>query len=138
MAQDNNQNNDLSFLDKKDANALSFKDVVYTILHNIHWLIICAAIGGVVAWYIGDRTDRVYESHGKIKIYETPQNTMVSQLEQIMSLRDRAMTKALNDEIIILKSETSILEVVQLLNLNTTYLYETKIVKRKKDLYQDV
>ena len=30
------QENDLSFLEKKDANALSGKDIFFTILRNIH------------------------------------------------------------------------------------------------------
>ncbi|MBO7459532.1 MAG: hypothetical protein J6T53_01310, partial [Bacteroidales bacterium] len=136
MSQDN-QNTDLSFLEKKDANALSLKDVVVTILRNIHWFILCAAIGANVAWYISDKADRIYESHAKIKIYETQQSTVMSQLDQIASFRSRAVSNSMNDEIIIIKSETSMLEVVKHLNLSTYYEYETKLIKRKKDLYKD-
>ena len=98
MAQDN-QNTDLSFLEKKDANALTVKDVVMTILRNIHWLIICAALGASHAWYVSDKADRIYESHAKIKIYETAQNNMMSQLEQIATLRNRTVASSLNEEI---------------------------------------
>ena len=50
-----NSENDLSFLEKKDANALSGKDIFYTILRNIHWLIICGLIGGAIAYFLSDR-----------------------------------------------------------------------------------
>ena len=44
----NNQDQDLSVLEKKDANALTGKDIFFTILRNLHWLILCAAIGAVI------------------------------------------------------------------------------------------
>ena len=136
MSQDN-QNTDLSFLEKKDANALTVKDIVITILRNLHWLVLCGVIGGFIGWYKGDQLDRIYESHAKIKIYETAQNSMMSQLEQMATLRNRSAAKSLNDEMIIIKSETAMAEVVQNLNLTTFYNYETKIIKRKRELYKD-
>ena len=132
-----NQNNDLSFLEKRDPNALSFKDVLFTILRNIHWLILCGAIGGAVGWYYADHADRIYESHAKIKVYEMTESTVTSQLESIVNVRYGTASRRLNDEIIILNSESAMLEVVKRLNLNTYYLYKTKIVKRRKDLYKD-
>ena len=43
-----NQDTDLSFLEKKDANSLSGKDIFYTIVRNLHWLILCAIIGAAI------------------------------------------------------------------------------------------
>ena len=77
MAQQDNQNIDVSFLEKKDANALTVKDVVMTIIRNIHWLVLCGFLGASHAWYVSDKADRIYESHAKIKIYETIQNNMM-------------------------------------------------------------
>ena len=47
----NPQDSDLSFLEKKDANALSGKDIVITIVRNLHWILLCAVIGAAIAWY---------------------------------------------------------------------------------------
>ena len=136
MAQDTSQN-DLSFIEKKDANSLTFKDIFFTVLRNLHWLLIFAAIGGVAGWYYADRSNRIYESHAKIKIYETTENTMTAQLERVVQRRNRAASKFLNDEITILTSETAMLETARRLNLNTSYFCETRIVKRMKDLYKN-
>ena len=74
----NTQTTDLSFLGKKDANAFSFKDFLFTVLRNLHWFILCAVIGGVVAWWHSDRADRIYESHSKIKVYAVTRDPMAS------------------------------------------------------------
>ena len=82
----NSQENDLSFLEKKDANALSGKDIFYTIIRNLHWLLLFGAIGAAIAFYKSDRADRVYESHAKIMIKSITRNRLdngASMLENI-------------------------------------------------------
>ena len=135
----NTQDQDLNFLEKKDANALTGKDIFFTILRNLHWLILCAAIGAVIAYYRADRADRIYESHAKIIITSITRNfdNGRSMLENITNRRIATTTAAVNDEIIVLKSETPMLEVVNRLNIPTTYKTQTKLVKRVKDLYKD-
>ena len=70
---ENPQESDLSFLEKKDANALSGKDLYYTILRNIHWFILFALLGAAIAWFRSDKADRIYESHAKIIITSVTQ-----------------------------------------------------------------
>ena len=53
----NSQDNDLAFLNKKDANSLSGKDIFFTILRNLHWLVLCALVCGGIAYFRSDRTD---------------------------------------------------------------------------------
>ena len=135
-----NQDTDLTFLEKKDANALSAKDILYTIMRHLHWIILGAIIGGVVAYFRSDRADRIYESHARIKINSITRNRFdngASMLENITNRRVAISMNALNDEIIVLQSETPMLEVVKRLNLGTTYKYKTKLIKRVKDLYKD-
>ena len=136
----NNSENDLSFLEKKDANALSGKDIFFTILRNLHWLILCAAIGGAIAWFLSDRADRIYESHAKIIINSVTRNRLTNGMtmwENITNRRIPTTLSAINDEIIILKSEAPMLEVANRLNLGMDYKYQTKVVKRMKDLYKE-
>ena len=135
-----NDDTDLSFLEKKDANALTGKDIFFTILRNLHWLILCAAIGAAIAYYISDRADRIYESHAKILVTSITRNRFdngQSMLENITNRRVATTMDAINDEIIVLKSETPMLEVAKRLDLGTTYMCQTKLVKRVKDLYED-
>ena len=54
----NQDNNDLSFLEKKDANSLSGKDILYTILRNLHWLLLSAALCAAIAYYRSERGGR--------------------------------------------------------------------------------
>ena len=136
----NPQETDLSFLEKKNANSLSAKDIVITIIRNIHWILLCALIGGLVAYFISDRMDRIYESHARIKINSVTRNRLdngASMLENITNRRVAISMNAINDEIIILSSETPMLEVAKRLNLGMQYQYQTKLVKRVKDLYKE-
>ena len=138
--QDTTHQNDLSFIEKKDANSLSGKDIFFTILRNLHWLILCAAVCGAIAYYRSDRSDRIYESHAKIRLNSVTRNRLESgstTLENITNRRVAITMNAINDEIIVLRSETPMLEVAKRLNLGTSYFYQTKLVKRVKDLYKE-
>jgi uncharacterized protein involved in exopolysaccharide biosynthesis len=109
-------------------------------MRHLHWIILGAVIGGVIAYYRSDRADRVYESHARIKINSITRNRFdngASMLENITNRRVAISMNALNDEIIVLQSETPMLEVAKRLNLGTTYKYKTKLIKRVKDLYKD-
>ena len=102
----NKQDNDFSFLDKKDANSLSGKDIFFTIVRNIHWLLLCAAVGCAIAYYQSDRQDRIYESHAKIRLNSVTRSRLESgttTLENITSRRVAITMNAINDEIIVLE-----------------------------------
>ena len=116
MTNTNQENGDLSFLEKKDANTLTGKDIFFTILRNLHWLILCALIGGAIAYYQSDKTDRIYESHAKIRLNSVTRNRLENgstMLENITNRRVAITMNAINDEIIVLRSETPMLEVVK-------------------------
>ena len=134
------QDTDLSFLEKKDANTLSGKDIFFTVLRNLHWLILCAVAGGALAYYLSDRTDRIFESHAKIRLNSVTRNRLengTSMLETITNRRVAITLNAINDEIVVLRSETPMLEVAKRLDLGTSYFYQTKLVKRLRDLYKE-
>ena len=138
MSTINRDNTDLSFLEKKDANSLSGKDIFFTILRNLHWLILCALVCALFAYYRSDRVDRIYESHAKIRLNSVTRNRLengASMLENITDRRIAITMNAINDEIIVLRSETPMLEVAKRLDLGTSYYCQTKLVKRVKDLY---
>ena len=138
MAYNNPESSELSFLEKKDANSLSGKDIFFTIVRNLHWLILCALVCGAVAYYRSDRMDRIYESHAKIRLNSVTRNRLEngnSMLENITNRRVAITMNAINDEIIVLRSETPMLEVARRLDLGTSYTYQTKLVKRLRDLY---
>ena len=58
----------LSFLDEKQSVSFRIKDLVFLLLRNIHWLLIFAFVGGLVANFMARRQDKVYESQAKILI----------------------------------------------------------------------
>ena len=51
----NNENfrpNDMNaFFDESANSGFKFKDLVFLILHNLPWFLICASIGGLIAFY---------------------------------------------------------------------------------------
>ena len=134
----NSQDNDFSFLEKKDANSLSGKDIFFTVLRNLHWLLLCALACAAIAYYRSDRQDRIYESHAKVRLTSVTRSRLesgISTLESITNRRVAITMNAINDEIIVLRSETPMLEVAKRLDLGTSYSYQTKLVKRQRDLY---
>ena len=137
MKQDNNSG--YAFLDRKDTSRLSFKDILVTVVLNLHWIIIFAVIGGALAWWVSSRSECVYESHARIKIHSVTRNVSDDGLdrENISVKRSNGEWNTLGDEILIIKSETSMLEVARRLNLGMTYHCRTKMVKQPKDLYGD-
>ena len=140
MSVNNLNNDDLSFLEKKDANALSGKDIVITIVRNLHWILLCGVIGAAIAWFRSDRADRIYESHAKILINSITRNRLdngMSMLENITNRRIATTMNAINDEIIVLGAEAPMIEVAKRLNLGMDYRYKTKLVKRVKTLYKE-
>jgi hypothetical protein len=114
MVSNTNQENDLSFLEKKDANTLSGKDIFFTVVRNLHWLLLCALICGGIAYYRSDRQDRIYESHAKVRLTSVTRSRLesgISTLENITNRRVAITMNAINDEIIVLRSGNPMLEV---------------------------
>lgn len=129
-----------SFMENKDPYRITVKDVLVTVLLKLHWFVLCAAIGGALAWWKCDCTERFFESHARIKIHSVTRNVADDGLshENVSVRRSTGNWNTLNDEILILESETAMLEVARRLNLGTTYQYRTKVAKRPRDLYGDV
>lgn len=73
MANDNlNMNqkpNDMNaFFDENANSGFKFKDLVFLILHNLPWFVICAAIGGIIAFYNVRGKERIYDSSASMLI----------------------------------------------------------------------
>ena len=58
----------LSFLDDKQSISFHIKDIVFLLLRNIHWLLIFAALGGLIANLYARQLDKSYQSNAKILI----------------------------------------------------------------------
>ena len=56
---------DLQFLED-DKRKIHVKDILSLILHNLHWLILCAAIGGIIATFYVRKQDRIYSSNATV------------------------------------------------------------------------
>ncbi len=69
---DNDKNNkpanEAAFFDEDTNSGFKFKDVVYLILRNLHWFLICALIGGLYAYYKVRNEDRIYASSATVMI----------------------------------------------------------------------
>ena len=132
------QNTDLSFLDDDSSSFLHVKDVLMTILRNLHWFLLCAVAGGFIAHYQVSKQDRIYASSAKIAIKSiTTENTSreIPYMSSIASRRVPLGYSTINSEILTMKSKTTMLEVIDRLDLATIYKAKTKMVKRSYDLY---
>ena len=133
------KNNDTSFLDEKKTQKIHVKDILFTVLRNIHWLILCGAIGAVVAGYYVRHENRIYSSSARILIKGSSTGENGNTIREA-SIRNMFSTRTLynssiNNEMMILTSKSAMLEVARNLKLNITYTAKTRIVNRVKDLY---
>ena len=131
---------DLSFLDDKQSISFHIKDIIFLILRNIHWLIIFAALGGVVANLYARRQEKSYESSAKILIRAgndinvSDNDTREATIRTALGLRS-FFSSTINNEIMILTSKSTIQRAVEDLHLNVKYSTKTRLIHRDKDLY---
>ena len=139
MAETTQKNNDAAFLDDKKGPKLHIKDVLFIIVRNIHWLVLCAAAGALIAGYNVRHQNRVYESNAQLLIKGSTTGNTDNSIREA-SVRNMFSTKSLynsniNNEMQILTSKNALYEVATNLKLNIRYTTKTKIVNRVKDLY---
>ena len=130
---------DLSFLDENKKQKIHFKDILFTVMRNIHWLLLCGVLGTLIAGYLVRHQDRVYESDARVLIKGSSTNNAESAVRET-SVRSMFSTRSLyntsiNNEMMILTSETAVREVTQNLKLHIVYSTKTRVVNRNKDLY---
>jgi capsular exopolysaccharide family len=131
---------DLSFLDSNASNPVQFKDILLLLLRNIHWIILCGIIGAVVSFYFVRSKERIYGSTATIMLKSFSSNGSESSRESALISEFSGMSIAIssiNNEIMIMSSQSVISEMVRNLELNMQYSYKTKVAKRTKDLFGD-
>ena len=136
---DESKSNNTSFLDEKPGQKIHVKDVLFIVLRNLHWLILCAAAGAVIAGYTVHHQNRVYQSNARVLIKGSSTGSGDNAMREA-SVKNMFSTRALynsniNNEMMILTSKSAMSEVAKNLNLNITYTTKTRIVGRVKDLY---
>ena len=106
---DNNKNTDTSFLEEKGTQKIHIKDVLFIVLRNLHWLVICGAVGAFGAYFYVHHQNRVYESNAKVLIKGSSTGNSETSLREA-TVRNMFSTKALynsniNNEMMILTSK---------------------------------
>ena len=134
------QNNDSQAFIDEDANSgFKFKDLVFLVLRYLHWFVLCAAIGGVIAYYNVKGKERIYASSASMMIKTSTSGgsesfRSSSTVNTLMG--QNLILSTINNEIMVLKSQSNMESMVRKLNLCTNYSYRTKLAKRNKDLYK--
>ena len=136
---DGKDNNNMDFLDEKKGPKLHVKDVLFIVLRNIHWLILCAAIGAFVAGYWVRHQNHVYQSSARVLIKGSSTSSSSTAAREA-SVKSMFATRSIynsdiNNEMMIFSSKSAMLEVARALDLNVFYTSKTRIVNRVKDLY---
>ena len=135
---DENKNRELSFLDEKKGPKVHVKDVLFIVLRNLHWLIICGVLGAAIAGYTVRHQNRVYSSNARVLIKGIStggDNTIREASVKNMFSTRTLYNSNINNEMMILTSKSALTEVTQNLKLNIFYTSKTRIVGREKDLY---
>ena len=129
---------DLSFLDDKQSVTFRIKDIVFLLLRNVHWLLLFAIVGAVIANFYARRQEKTYASHAKILIRSgnelgiSDDDTREATLRTSLGLRS-FYSSTINNEIMILTSKTTVRKVVEELNLNMSYSTKTRFIHRDKE-----
>ncbi len=137
----NTTRNDMNSFFDEDANSgFKFKDLVFLVWRNLPWFLVCAVICGMAAFYRVRSQERIYASQATMMI-KTTSSAGSESLRGSFALNNIAssglVVSNITNEIIVLKSQKNMENMVRELNLNTLYSYQTKIAKRNRDLYKD-
>ena len=63
------KNDEMAFLDGNNRGPkVHVKDVLFVVLRNLHWLVLCGVLGAVIAGYSVRHQNRVYESNARLLI----------------------------------------------------------------------
>lgn len=129
-----------AFFDEDTNSGFKFKDMVYLVLRNLHWFLIFAVVGGIIAYYMVRKQERIYASSASIMI-----KTAASGGSE--SFRGSSTLNAISgpglfistvsNEIMVMKSQSNMENMVRELNLNVVYSYKTRVSRRNKDLYKE-
>ena len=128
-----------TFFDETSNSGFKFKDLVFLVLRNLHWFVLCALIGGVISYYKVRKEDRIYSSQASLLVKTSTYGGSESFRSSVAlnSLVSNSIVSTINNEIMILKSQSNMEAMVRDLNLNVAYSYKTKVSKRNKDLYKE-
>ena len=146
MALDSKNNNlnsvDINaFFDDNANSGFKFKDLVFLILHNLPWFLLCAVVGGVIAFYNVRSMDKIYASNASLMIRTSAKGGSES-LRGSATLNTISgpgiMVSSVNNEVMVLRSQRLMENMVRKLNLCTSYSYQTKVSHRKIELYKEL
>jgi len=134
--------NNLDFLNEKALNAPGrIKDMAMFALHNLHWLILCAIIGGGIAYYLARTQPESFSSSSKILLRMSGTNRNGANQEAAImngvaqSYFYAPFTTTINNEIMIITSKNNVEATVRNLALNVDYTTDTKYMGRTRNLY---
>ena len=133
-----NVNDVNAFFDDDTNSGFKFKDVVFLVLRNLHWFIIFALIGGAIAYYKVKTQERIYASRASLLIKTSASGGSESfrGSAPINKITGAGLViSTVNNEMMVLRSQRNMENMVRALNLNITYAYKTKVSKRNKNLY---
>ena len=128
-----------AFFDESSNSGFKFKDAIFLVLRNLHWFLLCALIGGLVAYYKVRKEERIYASSATllIKTNASSGSESLRASAALNALASGPIISTVNNEIMILKSQSIMEAMVRELNLNVAYSYKTKVSKRNTDLYKE-
>ena len=132
-------NEDLSFLEE-NSTGIQFKDIFFLVVRNLHWFILCALIGAGIAYYKVKGEEKVYSSSATIML-KTGSSGGSESLRSSAVMNEFSgggiAVSSIFNEMMIIRSQTLMENVVRRLDLNTMYSYTTRLAKRNKALYKD-
>ena len=111
-----------SFFDESSNSGFKFKDLVFLVLRNLHWFILCALIGGLISYYKVRKEERIYSSYASIMIKTTQSSGSESfrGSAALNGLVGGPVISTVNNEIMVLKSQSIMEAMVRELNLNVS------------------
>ena len=129
-----------TFFDENANSGFKFKDLVFLVLHNLPWFVLCAAIGGLIAFYNVRGKERIYASSSSMLI-KTLANGGSESFRGSAPLNlisgPGLVVSTVNNEVMVLRSQVNMENMVRQLNLCTMYSYKTKMSRRNRDLYKE-
>ncbi len=125
--------------DRKEMVSVSFLDLLSILLKNWYWVLISVAVCGTIGVFYAKKQSNIYQRSASVLVKgQNDKNLAISELAALSGVRSSSlsmMSRAVENEMIVMRTEALVEETVKRLNLDINYLVENGL--RKDNVYKN-
>lgn len=125
--------------DRKEVVSVSFLDLLSILLKNWYWVLISVVVCGTIGVFYVKKQSNIYQRFASILVKgQSDKNLAISELAAFSGVRSSSLSmtsRAVENEMIVMRTEALVEETVKRLNLDINYLVKNGL--RKDNVYKN-